>query len=87
MEKTAASKIPEELVTKITLMAYKLSPHPIATIMSNFWMWNDLNARCQWGGNDIPEDYLGLEGWVLFKPEPLRERVDKWVKRMKGEDG
>jgi len=33
MEKTAASKIPDELVSKITLMAYQMSPHPLATIL------------------------------------------------------
>jgi hypothetical protein len=30
---SAAKKIPEELVSKITLMAYALSPHPLATMV------------------------------------------------------
>jgi hypothetical protein len=83
----ASSKIPEELVTKITLMAYAAAPHPLATMMDEFWQWQGINLASQWGGYDVPEDYLGVEGWFLFKPEPLRERVDKWVKRMKGEEG
>jgi hypothetical protein len=42
MEKTAASKIPEELVSKITLMAYQMSPHPLATILVEEFNDDDL---------------------------------------------
>jgi len=34
ISKMAAAKIPEEIVEKITLMAYKLQPHPTARIVS-----------------------------------------------------
>ena len=34
--KSKATEIPEELVHKITLMSYKLSPHPTAKIITNY---------------------------------------------------
>lgn len=38
MEKSAAKKIPEEIFSKIELMAYQLSPHPCATLLKEeFW--------------------------------------------------
>ena len=86
MEKTAASKIPDELVSKITLMAYHLKPHPLATMMDEFWWRQGINVSCQWGGHDVPEDYLGLMGWFLFKPDPVRSKVNKWIAKMNGED-
>ena len=51
---SAAHKLPEELVRKIELMAYKLSPHPLAAILEGAMVRNydlmemEYNIRIGW---------------------------------------
>ena len=68
---SAAKQVPEDLVSKITLMAYALSPHPLAKMLkpkiakANYVF----NERCEDGY--IDEYYYQLndydEGTVMFR--------------------
>ena len=74
----AASKIPEELVTKITLMAYQLSPHPLATILEKAVMCDEQRYV----------EYFIEDGWgeeyVLATASPSEKLIWNYIYRRGG---
>ena len=82
MEKSAASKIPEELVSKITLMAYHLKPHPLATIMDEAFNDDDLYLMDMAISIGWDRDYVftlnGAEHARKFKFLEMMEAEEVW---------